>query len=78
MSTALGPSVGALGKIAKGGRNWEAFSNDPYLPGQLAYETVVVSQVLLRTFELHIRVLLTQGTGAREACHVLRQASPRQ
>ncbi|KAK5108101.1 hypothetical protein LTR62_008755 [Meristemomyces frigidus] len=40
VSVALGPVVGPLGKIAKGGRNWEGFSNDPYLTGKLAYETV--------------------------------------
>ena len=27
---ALGPVVGPLGRVAKGGRNWEGFSNDPY------------------------------------------------
>lgn len=37
---ALGPVVGPLGKLALGGRNWEGFSNDPYLAGQLAYESV--------------------------------------
>lgn len=37
----LGPVVGPLGRIASSGRNWEGFSNDPYLTGQLAYETVV-------------------------------------
>ncbi|KAI3397391.1 hypothetical protein diail_10841 [Diaporthe ilicicola] len=37
----LGPVVGPLGRIASGGRNWEGFSNDPYLTGQLAHETVV-------------------------------------
>ncbi|KAI6291423.1 hypothetical protein MCOR34_010176 [Pyricularia oryzae] len=36
----LGPVVGPLGRIANGGRNWEGFSNDPYLCGQLAAETV--------------------------------------
>ena len=40
VSVALGPVVGPIGKIAKGGRNWEGFSNDPYLSGKLAYETV--------------------------------------
>ncbi|KAF3766961.1 family 3 glycoside hydrolase [Cryphonectria parasitica EP155] len=37
---ALGPVVGPLGRIAENGRNWEGFSNDPYLCGALAYETV--------------------------------------
>ncbi|KAK3676815.1 hypothetical protein LTR78_003019 [Recurvomyces mirabilis] len=41
VSVALGPVVGPLGKLAKGGRNWEGFSNDPYLAGKLAYETVL-------------------------------------
>lgn len=40
MSVALGPVVGPLGRIAKGGRNWEGFSNDPYLSGSLTFETV--------------------------------------
>ncbi|KAL2059938.1 hypothetical protein VTL71DRAFT_10093 [Oculimacula yallundae] len=29
----LGPVAGPLGKIPTGGRNWEGFSNDPYLSG---------------------------------------------
>ena len=29
----LGPMAGPLGRIARGGRNWEGFSNDPYLSG---------------------------------------------
>ncbi|EFX00050.1 beta-glucosidase [Grosmannia clavigera kw1407] len=30
---ALGPVAGPLGRIARGGRNWEGLSNDPYLAG---------------------------------------------
>ncbi|KAK1060487.1 hypothetical protein LTR74_011833 [Friedmanniomyces endolithicus] len=41
VSVALGPVVGPLGKFARGGRNWEGFSNDPYLSGKLVYETVM-------------------------------------
>lgn len=37
---ALGPVAGPLGKIAEGGRNWEGFSNDPYLSGSLIFEAV--------------------------------------
>jgi beta-glucosidase len=40
VNVALGPVVGPLGRIAEGGRNWEGFSNDPYLAGALASETV--------------------------------------
>lgn len=40
-NVALGPVVGPLGRVAKGGRNWEGFSNDPYLCGSLAFETVL-------------------------------------
>ncbi|KAK9797888.1 putative Beta-glucosidase [Seiridium cardinale] len=40
VQVALGPVVGPLGRIASGGRNWEGFSNDPYLAGALAYDTV--------------------------------------
>lgn len=41
VSVALAPVAGPLGKVAEGGRNWEGFSNDPYLSGALTYETVV-------------------------------------
>lgn len=41
---ALGPVVGPLGRIATGGRNWEGFSNDPYLGGELVYETISAMQ----------------------------------
>ncbi|KAI2626983.1 glycoside hydrolase family 3 protein [Hypomontagnella submonticulosa] len=37
---ALGPVVGPLGRITTSGRNWEGFSNDPYLCGALASDTV--------------------------------------
>jgi len=40
VNVALGPVVGPLGRVALGGRNWEGFSNDPYLSGSLAFETV--------------------------------------
>ncbi|KAI7261563.1 putative beta-glucosidase [Hortaea werneckii] len=36
----LGPVGGAIGRVARGGRNWEGFSNDPYLSGQLIAPTV--------------------------------------
>jgi beta-glucosidase len=37
---ALGPVVGPLGRVVRGGRNWEGFSVDPYLCGALAADTV--------------------------------------
>ncbi|KAI0851140.1 glycoside hydrolase family 3 protein [Daldinia vernicosa] len=37
---ALGPVVGPLGRIASSGRNWEGFSNDPYLSGALVADTI--------------------------------------
>jgi len=40
-NVALGPVVAPLGRMAEMGRNWEGFSNDPYLTGSLAYETVI-------------------------------------
>jgi len=40
VNVALGPVVGPLGRVAKAGRNWEGFSNDPYLCGSLAFETI--------------------------------------
>ena len=33
INTILGPVIGPLGRIAKGGRNWEGFGADPYLAG---------------------------------------------
>lgn len=36
----LGPALGALGKIPSAGRNWEGFSNDPYLMGIATAEAV--------------------------------------
>ncbi|KAL4865101.1 hypothetical protein BDV12DRAFT_200485 [Aspergillus spectabilis] len=36
----LGPALGALGKIPSAGRNWEGFSNDPYLMGVATKETI--------------------------------------
>ncbi|KAH1497278.1 hypothetical protein KXX52_001408 [Aspergillus fumigatus] len=40
VNVALGPVVGPLGRTARGGRNWEGFSNDPYLAGSLTGETI--------------------------------------
>ncbi|KAH7110992.1 glycosyl hydrolase family 3 N terminal domain-containing protein [Dactylonectria estremocensis] len=39
-NVALAPSIGGLGRVVKGGRNWEAPSNDPYLTGALTRPTV--------------------------------------
>ncbi|KAF2096300.1 beta-D-glucoside glucohydrolase [Rhizodiscina lignyota] len=36
----LGPVCGPLGKNARGGRNWEGFSPDPYLAGIAMQETI--------------------------------------
>ncbi|EJT75135.1 hypothetical protein GGTG_08973 [Gaeumannomyces tritici R3-111a-1] len=36
----LGPLIGPIGRVVSGGRNWEGYSVDPYLTGQLVYETV--------------------------------------
>ncbi|KAJ6050523.1 uncharacterized protein N7446_010632 [Penicillium canescens] len=40
VNVALGPVVGPLGRIARGGRNWAGFGNDAYLSGVLAGVTV--------------------------------------
>lgn len=37
---ALGPVAGPLGRAPLGGRNWEGFSPDPYLTGNLFGETI--------------------------------------
>jgi len=36
----LGPVVGPLGRVAEGGRDWEGFSNDPYLSGKLTAQHI--------------------------------------
>ncbi|KAI8942959.1 hypothetical protein NX059_000998 [Plenodomus lindquistii] len=41
---ALGPAIGPLGRSPYGGRNWEGFSPDPYLSGELVAETVIGMQ----------------------------------
>lgn len=40
VNVVLGPNAGPLGRTPLGGRNWEAFSVDPYLSGQLIAETI--------------------------------------
>ena len=40
----LGPTIGPLGRIITSGRNWESYSNDPYLSGKLVAETVQATQ----------------------------------
>ncbi|KAI1075408.1 glycoside hydrolase superfamily [Whalleya microplaca] len=40
----LGPVVGPIGRVVKGGRNWEGFSIDPYLSGVLVHETISGTQ----------------------------------
>lgn len=40
VNVALGPVVGPLGRIAEGGRNWEAFAADPYLDGILGAQSI--------------------------------------
>ncbi|KAL3496280.1 glycosyl hydrolase family 3 N terminal domain-containing protein [Aspergillus germanicus] len=40
----LGPSVGPLGRVVTGGRNWEGYSVDPYLSGILVKQTVLGTQ----------------------------------
>ncbi|KAF8425274.1 beta-glucosidase-related glycosidase [Tirmania nivea] len=37
----LGPSVGPLGRVPHGGRNWEGFGSDPYLQGWGGRQTVL-------------------------------------
>ncbi|KAM0347331.1 hypothetical protein ACHAPU_004850 [Fusarium lateritium] len=36
----LGPVFGPLGRVVEGGRNWEGFTNDPYLAGRLGHEAI--------------------------------------
>ncbi|CRG87865.1 beta-glucosidase [Talaromyces islandicus] len=50
----LGPVIGPVGRIAKGGRNWEGFSNDPYLAGELVGPTVAGIQESVIACAKHI------------------------
>ncbi|KAF5356831.1 hypothetical protein D9756_006600 [Leucocoprinus leucothites] len=43
VNVALGPMMN-LGRVAEGGRNWEGFGADPYLAGEVAYETILGMQ----------------------------------
>ncbi|KAL9131425.1 MAG: hypothetical protein Q9217_000639 [Psora testacea] len=40
VNVALGPSMGPLGRMPAGGRNWEGFGADPVLAGVAAAETI--------------------------------------
>ncbi|KAE8331461.1 beta-glucosidase G [Aspergillus sergii] len=40
----LGPVVGPLGRNPLGGRNWEGFGSDPYLSGELTYQSIIGTQ----------------------------------
>lgn len=40
INVALGPVASPIGRVVKGGRNWEGFAAVPYLSGQLLFETV--------------------------------------
>lgn len=40
VNVVFSPMVGPLGRIAKGGRNWEGYSNDAYLAGQMVYPAI--------------------------------------
>ncbi|KAI2613255.1 glycoside hydrolase family 3 protein [Hypoxylon sp. NC1633] len=44
VNVVLGPNAGPLGRTPLGGRNWEGFSVDPYLSGQLNAKTIVGHQ----------------------------------
>lgn len=44
VNVALGPVVAPLGRTVEGGRNWEGFTSDPYLSGQLVSEAVIGMQ----------------------------------
>jgi beta-glucosidase-like glycosyl hydrolase len=43
VNVALGPMMN-MGRIARGGRNFEGFGADPYLTGEAAYETILGMQ----------------------------------
>lgn len=40
VNVGLGPMMN-IGRVPQGGRNWEGFGSDPFLSGEVAYETVL-------------------------------------
>jgi beta-glucosidase len=40
VNVALEPVCGPIGRIAENGRNWEGYGADPYLTGQMVYQTI--------------------------------------
>jgi len=40
VNIALGPMIN-MGRVAEGGRNWEGFGADPFLTGEMTYETIL-------------------------------------
>lgn len=40
VNVALEPICGPVGRIAENGRNWEGYGSDPYLAGQMNYQTI--------------------------------------
>ena len=43
VNVALGPMIN-IGRVAEGGRNWEGFGADPFLTGEMVYETILGMQ----------------------------------
>lgn len=59
----LGPVVGPLGRIAKGGRFWETFGADPYHAGILVAESIFGTQSMgVATSTKVCRDFVTQDT----------------
>ena len=52
----LAPSMGPIGRMPAGGRNWEGFGSDPYLQGVGAAETIrgIQSQGVIATAKHYI------------------------
>lgn len=67
VNIALGPNAGPLGRLPVGGRNWEGFSVDPYLSGQLNAETIVGIQDAGVVANIKVRRQRKQGLYRRAA-----------
>lgn len=70
----LAPSIGALGRTATAGRNWEGFSSDPYLCGAMGARTVAGLQENVLAVAKHL-VANEQETGRIPSSYGLGNAS---
>jgi beta-glucosidase len=68
----LGPVAGPLGRVVRGGRNWEGFTVDPYLSGVLVSETVTAIQKVGVMASTKVSNLIASSSSPRWVLTVLK------